>query len=261
MRYLDGPRPRIFGHRGAAGVAPENTLVSFRAALAQGADRLELDVHGTLDGHVVVLHDASLDRTTDGSGEVRAMTLEAVRRLDAGARFAPHPGLQPIVVQGAVRVPTLDEVLAELPEVALNIEVKQGEPTIVSAVLATLDRHAARPRVLLAAEHDPIMADIRAAAPDVLTGFTASEAAAFFESVHGGPERSQWPGVALQVPSMFQGVVVVDAAFVSRAHAQQLEVHVWTVNEAEEVARLVALGVDGLITDVPAVAARAIARG
>jgi glycerophosphoryl diester phosphodiesterase len=234
--------------------------VAFAAGLAAGADRLELDVHGTADGHVVVLHDAALDRTTDGSGPVRGRTLAEVRALDAGCRFTAPDGSHPWRGQG-VRVPTLDELLAAHPDVPLNIEVKQEEPPIESAVLATLDRHAARARTLLAAEHASIMARIRAAAPDVLTSCSAAEAAEFVLRVRDG-EVAGWttPAVALQVPPRYGGIDVVTPESVAAAHAHGLEVHVWTINDAAEMDALLEIGVDAIMTDVPAVAVDVLRR-
>src|SRR5262245_61848762 len=108
MRYLDGPRPRLFAHRGGSLEAPENTLEAFANGLEAGADRLELDVHGTADGEVVVIHDPTLDRTTDGTGDVRAVGLEAIRRLDAGDRFRSLRG-EASFRGRSVHVPTLAE--------------------------------------------------------------------------------------------------------------------------------------------------------
>ncbi len=255
MRYLDGPKPRLFAHRGGARIAPENTLEAFAAGLAAGADRLEMDVHATRDGHVVVIHDPTVDRTTDGSGAVRTMTLGELQRHDAGARFPGDAADFPFRGRG-VRVPTLDEVLKAFPGVPLNIEIKQDEPAIEAAVLAVLDRHDARQQVVLAAEEASIMARIRAAAPDVLTSFSAADVLEFVTAWHGGTLHAyRPPGIALQIPPSFEGIALVTADSVAHAHALGLEVHVWTIDDPAEMASLLDLGVDALMSDVPQVAA------
>lgn len=257
VRYLDGPRPRLFGHRGASGVAPENTLPSFAEALSAGADRLELDVHASRDGHVVVFHDPTLDRTTDGSGAVSALSLAELRALDAGYRFCAPDGAHPFRGRG-VRIPTLAELLEAFPEVPLNIEVKQDEPAIEAEVVAVLDRFGARDRVLLTAERAPLMERVRAAAPGAVTGMAAEEVMDFMGR---GADPDYAPrGAALQVPASFGDIVIVTADFVSRAHARGLEVHVWTVNEEAEMERLLDLGVDGIMSDVPALGAAVFRR-
>jgi glycerophosphoryl diester phosphodiesterase len=260
MRYLDGPRPRLFAHRGGARIAPENTIEAFAAGLAAGADRLEMDVHATRDGHVVVLHDATVDRTTDGSGLVREMTLAELHRLDAGARFAGDGGDFSFRGRG-VRVPTLAAVLEAFPGVPLNIEIKQDEPAIERAVLGVLDRFAARGQVLLAAEEGRIMARIRAAAPGVLTSFSAGDVLEFVTAWHGGTlDAYRPPGVALQIPPSFGDVQLVTAESVAIAHGMELEVHVWTIDDPVEMERLLDLGVDGIMTDRPSVLKEVLVR-
>jgi len=260
MRYLDGPRPRLFAHRGGAKAAPENTLAAFAAGLAAGADRLELDVHATRDGHVVVIHDATVDRTTDGTGEVRGMTLAELRALDAGARFPGVAGDFPFRGRD-VRVPTLAELLEACPDVPLNIEIKQEEPAIEHTVLATLDRYGARARVLLAAEEARIMERIRAAAPDVLTSFSALDVLGFVTAWHGGEIGTyRPPGVALQIPPSFGDVALVTGESVALAHDLGLEVHVWTIDEPGEMEALLDLGVDAIMTDVPLLGAAVLRR-
>jgi len=255
VRYLDGPKPRLFAHRGGARIAPENTLEAFAAGLAAGADRLEMDVHATRDGHVVVIHDPTVDRTTDGSGAVWTMTLDELRRHDAGARFSGDAGDFPFRGRG-VRVPTLAEVLEAFPGVPLNIEIKQDAPAIEAAVLAVLDRHDARQQVVLAAEEASIMARIRAAAPDVLTSFSAADVLEFVTAWHGGTLHAyRPPGIALQIPPAFEGIALVTADSVAHAHRLGLEVHVWTIDDPAEMAALLDLGVDALMSDVPQVAA------
>ena len=217
---------------------------------------------------MVVLHDPVLDRTTDGSGPVRERTLAEVKALDAGYRFVGPDGAHPWRGRG-ITIPTLDELLAAHPGVPLNIEVKQDEPAIEDAVLAgtsigpggpqpglaVLDRHRARDATLLAAEHAPIMARIRAAAPDILTSCSAAEAAEFVFRLRDD-RLAGWtlPAVALQVPPSYEGIEIVTAASVAAAHRLGLEVHVWTINDAGQMASLLALGVDAIMTDVPAAA-------
>ena len=245
-----GPRPRLFGHRGAAGVAPENTLVSFCRAWEAGVDVLELDVHATADGEVVVIHDATVDRTTDGSGEVRSLTMRDLERLDAGFRFSPDGGRTfPYRGQG-VAVPRLADLLQELPDAPLNIEIKQEHPSIVREVVDLV--RAARASIVLAAEHDAIMREIREAAPDVPTSLSALEVATFVRALHAGDQPMLPAGaVALQIPPRFGDVVLVNVETLEAAHAQGAEIHVWTINDPDEVRELVALGCDGIISDFP----------
>ncbi len=209
-------------------------------------------MHATADGVVVVLHDETLERTTDGTGPVRALPLAAVERLDAGFRFRAPDGTYPYRDRG-LRVPTLTALLEAFPGVPLNIELKQQAPAIEAAVLATLDRFAARERVLLAAEDAAIMARIRAAAPDVVTSFSAAEVADFVYRLRDGRLGDyRPPGVALQVPPAFRDTAIVTAESVAAAHALGLEVHAWTINDEAEMERLLDLGVDGIMTDFPA---------
>lgn len=257
MSYRGGPRPRVMGHRGAAGIAPENTLVSFRAASAAGADVLELDVHATKDGHLVVIHDPTVDRTTDGTGEVRGMTLEALRSLDASARFTTAPGETAVGFEGPLCVPTLEEVLAAFPEALFNIELKQEAPSVEAAFVALLEKHGALDRTLLAAENAAIMRKLRELAPAAVTGMSAEDAFGFMMPADPASYRS--PGYALQVPPVFGDMPIITAETVARAHALGMEVHAWTIDDPAEMRSLLDLGVDGLITNLPHRAAAVVA--
>jgi glycerophosphoryl diester phosphodiesterase len=219
-------------------------------------------VHATADGAVVVIHDETVDRTTDGAGLVRKMTLEALQQLDAGHHFRTGGGDHPFRGRG-LRVPTLDELLERFPDTPVNIEIKQGEPAIETAVLSVLDRHAARERTLLAAEDAVIMSRIREAAPRMLTSFSAPEVAKFFlrlldDEIVGYDA----PGVALQVPPAFGGTRIITSDLIRSAHELGLEVHAWTINSTAEMEELIDLGVDGIMTDFPALGAAVLrARG
>ncbi len=207
-----------------------------------------------------MIHDDTVDRTTDGTGPVRTMTIAALERLDAGARFVAPDGTRPFRDRG-IRVPTLAALLEAHPDVPLNIEVKQHEPAIETLVLDTLARHGARERTLLAAEDGDIMLRQRAAAPDMLTSFSAPEVAEFVFRVRDGNLAGyRPPGVALQVPPAFRDVPIVTPAFVAAAHDLGVEVHVWTINDEPEMEALLDLGVDALLTDFPARAAAVLAR-
>lgn len=177
-----------------------------------------------------------------------------MRGLDAGWGFVDAAGGHSHRGRG-VRIPSLAEVLAAFPDVPLNVEIKQGTPPIVGRVLDVLDAWDARERTLLAAEHHDIMAVIRQAAPDIVTSFSAAEVAAFVQRVRSGDWLEyRAAGVALQVPPSFEDVTIVSTESVAAAHRLGLEVHVWTINEPDEMTRLLALGVDAIMTDVPALA-------
>lgn len=249
MNFFDGPTPRIFGHRGASELCPENTLISFERAIRDGAGALEIDAHLTADGVVVVTHDDTVDRTTDGHGPVRDFTFEALRALDAGARFTAADGSTPFKGLGH-KIPTLSEVLGAFPDVAINLELKSAAPGIEQAVMAVLDQHQARSRTLLAAEQLSLMERIRKVAGDTITGFSLEEA---LEFLMRHDDASYVPrGQALQVPPEIEGEALVTRTFVAAAHARRIEVHVWVVNDPREIRSILELGVDGIMSDSPA---------
>jgi glycerophosphoryl diester phosphodiesterase len=255
LKFFSGPKPRVIGHRGAAGMAPENTVASFEWAVADGADIVEFDVHATRDGQIVVIHDDTVERTTDGVGAVKEMSLAELKRLDAGYRFRNDDGDYPFRGRG-VTIPTLAEFLHRLRDIKAIVEIKQSEPPIAAKVVAEI-RHAGKVSdVLLATERDDVMRDIRAAlgpnAP-MATGFCHGEVAAFIDWLsHGAPAGYRPPGEAFQVPPAFAGVELVTPASIRAAQALGLELYVWTVNDPAEIKRLLDLGVDGIISDHPA---------
>lgn len=246
--YLAGA-PLLIAHRGGAALAPENTLLALERALRWwGADVLEIDVQPTRDGEAVVFHDATLERTTDGTGPVAERSLEEVRRLDAGFRFSPDGGGGFPFRGTGVAVPTLAEVLAALPGARLNVEIKDGR---VQRRVAEVVREAgAEHRVLIAAGR---RAD-RALLADYPGAVSASEEElrAFYYHHRLRAAALYRPEVdALQLPERHGSMQVVTPRFVRDAHAKNLAVHVWTVDEEADMRRLLGWGVDGIVTDRP----------
>lgn len=238
-----------FGHRGAAGIFPENTLEGFALAARIGVDVIETDAHLTRDGHVVLLHDPTVDRTTDGVGEVASMTLAEVRALDAGARWTDGAGAA--VYKGCgLRVPTLQEALEMFSEHRFNIELKSAQDGAAQTFVQALERSGGRGRVLLAAEDGDAMRELRRCAPWAPTSFSSAEVFGFVSGMHEAQYEPP-PGCALQVPDVFQDFTVVTEAFVARAKELDLLVHVWTINEPAVMQRLLAMGCDGVFTDHP----------
>lgn len=246
--FLDGPFPRAFAHRGwhlgeLAGM--ENSLAAFRRAAAEGYCYLETDVHATRDGVIVVMHDSSLDRTTDSSGEIGRLDWAVVRTARVGGRE---------------QVCRLADLLEELPDALINIDVKAG--AAVAPVLDLLRRTGGWDRVCLASFSESRLQRLRAAAgPRLLTSIGPASAAALrlcsvppMPLPHRMRSRS---GVTLirgdlaQLPVRWCGMPVVDRALVRHAHRLGVEVHAWTVDRATEMRKLLDLGVDGLVTDRP----------
>lgn len=256
-RYVDGPRPRLFGHRGASASMPENTLPSFSQALAEGAERLEMDVHLSADGEVIVFHDEDVDRTTDGKGPIGRLRLSEIKELDAGYQFEAADGSHPFRGR-RIRIPTFGEVLTHFARSPLNIELKADEPALVAAVDRLLDRYDARSRVLLAAESQSIMKKIRAKMPDVLTSMCMNEVLEFLGN--GGNPGYSAPCFAIQCPVEHAGIPIITKVFVDIAHACNMEVHAWVINDQVQMRHLVSIGVDGIMTDYPVLGASVLGR-
>ncbi|MBO0840830.1 MAG: glycerophosphodiester phosphodiesterase [Sciscionella sp.] len=242
--YLAGPYPRAFAHRGwhtgeLSGL--ENSMSAFRRAIYEGYRYLEIDVHATLDGVVVVHHDPMLDRTTDSYGPIAALPWSAVRRARIG-------GVEP--------VPRLDELLAELPSALLNIDVKAD--SAVQPTIEVLNRTGAVDRVCVASFSDSRLRTVRMlGGPNLLTSMGPRSVAALR---FGGrfpvlPTRRMISGRMAQVPETHtvggRRITVVNQRMIHTAHEYGCEVHVWTVDDEPTMHRLLDLGVDGLITDRP----------
>jgi glycerophosphoryl diester phosphodiesterase len=256
-RFFDGPKPRNFAHQGASGEAPGNTLVSFGMAIEAGADILEMDVHATRDDLIVVLHDDDVRGATNGTGKVASLTREEVRRLDAGYRFSPDGGRSFPYRNKDVKVPTLREVAERFPKIPFNIEIKQMDPPIERKVFDVLRETGHAEITLLAAERDLFIERIRALEPGLPTNFASSEVLEFIQRVY----QDTWtgyrpPGRALQIPEEYEGMRVLTKELIEAAHRFGVEVHVWTVNDEADMRRLLAMGVDGIMTDFPALLTR-----
>ena len=246
--YLAGA-PLLIAHRGGASLAPENTLVAFRQAVEWWrADILELDVRPTQDGEVVVLHDPTVDRTTDGRGLSRELTLAQVQALDAGYRFSADGGASFPYRDTGLRIPTLAEVLAAFPGHRVNVEIKdvRAGPRVREVVAEA----AATGRVLLAAQD---RAARLAAGPYAgATSASSRELRAFYMLHRARLARRFRPAAdALQLPRLHRGREIPSARLVRDAHALNLAVHVWTVDDVHDMHRLLENGVDGIVTDRP----------
>lgn len=244
--------PSVIAHGGAQGHAPGNTLEAFRLALDMGADTLEMDLQLTADREVVVFHDATLDRTTDGRGAVADRTLAQLRELDAGYSFAAADGSTPYRDQG-VRIPTFEEVLEAFPDIFLIVEMKpDGGPGIVQAVAERIDARDAQDRTAVASFSLDHLEEFRDALPGVPTNMPEGETTAFYVRHLVGLHR-WWspPGELFQVPEVHEGRQVVTPRFVSAANRLGVDVQVWTVNEPEDMRRLLDAGVHGIMTDYP----------
>ncbi len=251
--YVTHERPLFFAHRGGSALAPENTLPAYENGLSYGAEALELDVHYSRDGEIVVFHDDTLDRTTSGSGPLAALTLEELKRLDAGYHFTPDGGKTFPWRGKGVTIPTLREVYERFPQTRINIEMKVND--------ADGERRLAR--LLLDNGWDD-WTMVGSFHTDALTRFRALSEGRIATSASMGETRNYLIGVlfrstrmlrihydALQVPETFRGIRVVSESSIRLAHERGLDVHVWTVDDRETMERLLDWGVDGVMTDRP----------
>jgi len=272
LAAAEAGRVLVYGHRGARSYAPMNTLASFELAIRQGADGIELDVQLSADGKLVVIHDFSVDGTTDGSGAVRNLSFAALRELNAAARFkaaavpldGKAPGPFPVL-----SIPTLDEVFvlvrdAADPDFIVNVEIKapfcradgSEDPTaldgVEAAVAACVARHAMGRQVIVSSFNPPTLGRMRAVAPELPLGFLEADdvPVATAPLMAAIPHQAWHPCASL-----------VTAESAGARRRQGTGVNVWTVNEAAEALRLIDCGATGIITDVPDRILKAVNRG
>ncbi|MDR3574065.1 MAG: glycerophosphodiester phosphodiesterase family protein [Anaerolineaceae bacterium] len=244
-RLIQIHRPILFAHRGASALAPENTLSSFDKALTDGAEAIELDVKLTADGKVIVLHDQTVNRTTNGQGDVRTLSLADVKRLDAGSHFSAE--------FAGETIPTLEEVfLAVGKKLFINVEITNyATPTdaLPVRVAELVRKYELEDWVMFSSFNALNLIRLRAILPQIPIGILAEE----------GPAGRLARGFAgrLAAPKIVHPYFSdVDEVYVRRQHALGRRVHVWTVNSPQELCRLFRLQVDGMFTDDPHLASQ-----
>ncbi|MEX2459027.1 MAG: glycerophosphodiester phosphodiesterase [Actinomycetota bacterium] len=275
-------------HQGGEIEAPSDTLFAMKTAIHKGADVLELDVHATADREIVVLHDATVNRTTNGGGRVDELTLAQIRALDAAHWFVPGCGtchgrpakeyryrgmatgrrsIPPRMFAFGIRktdfrIPTLREVFQAFPNVPINIEIKNSVPDTegYESLLARLIRNHGRTEdVIVVSFLDHAIEQFKVHAPEVPTATATVETALFyataFRALPGAPNPRY---IALQVPMVFEGIPVLSADFIANAHANGLAVHAWTINDRPTMEQLIDWGIDGIMTDVPTLLERVL---
>jgi glycerophosphoryl diester phosphodiesterase len=244
-------------HRGGRRIRPEHTLLAYDQALVDGADVLELDVNETSDGVLVVMHDRTVDRTTDCSGAIKEMTFDEIRQCDAGYNFSPDGGeTYPYRGMGLV-VPSMEEVFDRYPDIPFVIEIKQEAPSIVDHFVEVIREYEVTDKTIGSAFSDGVLAELRAAAPELATSMGVNETLVFWGNSFNpiDPEYDP-PAEFLQVPTEYdigdRVVEVLHPGFVQRAHELDMFVHIWTINDEEEMRYLIEThDVDGIMTDDP----------
>lgn len=255
-----------YAHQGGSHEAPSSTLLAIEQALANGAGAIELDVHATKDRRLVVCHDETVDRTTNATGAIADLTLEEVQNLDnahwfiAGEDVSPGHDEAEYLLRGqapadrALGIVTLEEVITTFPGVLINLDIKKTAPDVepYEALLAEELRRLGRAEdTIVASFNDTALESFRNLSPETPTSAATMEVVRWFQALLTGAALPILPIVAFQVPEEVLGNQLVDENFIAAAHAEGIAVHVWTINDVAAMARLIELGVDGVMTDRP----------
>lgn len=249
--FLD-PMPRVVAHRGDSANFPENTLEAFRSAVGMGIDVVETDVHLTRDGVVVIWHDPTLERNTNGSGTLESHTLEELKKYDAGYKFTKDGGRSYPFRGKGVKLCTLEEALEACPDQRFNIDLKTKDVRIVDEYIRVIRAHKAENRVCTASFHLSNLKAMRAKAPDILTSITTTEVIPLLmrQKVHL-LQREFKRKIIFQVPMAQWGIKVITPSFVEEMHKRGAVVMVWTINDEETMRYLFSIGTDSVMTDNP----------
>ena len=242
----------LMAHRGGEGEWPSNTIYAFQQAVTLGADVLELDIQATRDGALVVRHDPFVESTTNGKGFIRDLTLEEIKQLDAGYTWTADGGLSFPFRGMGITIPTLEEVLQAFPTAHLNIDIKPEDSRVVAPFVDLLKRYDRAAQVMVGSFHDRQLRLFRQLCPQVATAAGVRETLGLLLLNKVGLQAAyRARAQAFQIPEYYGQLRVVTPGFIEAAHAKRMQVHIWTVDEAADMHRLIEWGVDGLITNYP----------
>ncbi len=242
----------VFAHRGGGGLYPENTLEAFQNSVNLGVDFLELDIHSTKDGKIVVMHDSTVNRTTNGNGKISEITLADLKKLDAGYNFSTDKGQTFPFRDKNITVSTLAEIFDNFPNKKINIEIKPAETSIIKPFCDLLREKNMTEKVIISSFRQEVLDNFRQSCPEIATSASSSEIFKFLVYQKLGLAENYRPKFqALQIPQKFGRFQIVTKNFIESAHKLNLQVHVWTINESVDMKRLIELGVGGIMTDYP----------
>ncbi len=246
-------RAMILAHRGMSGEFPENTLLSFKKAYELGVDVLETDVRFTKDKKFAVIHDSTVDRTTNGSGKVIDRTLDELKNLDAGHNFTSDNGKTYQFRGKGVNLISLEELFEKFPGARFNIDLKDKIPEQIEYYAKIIKKYNAQSRVLTASIHGVNLRSVRKCVPEMATSFSMCEILSFLALAKTGLLRqsSNFNGDALQVPAFLCCACLVEKSFIKQAHKKGHKVQVWTIDKESDMRRLIDIGVDGIFTNFP----------
>jgi glycerophosphoryl diester phosphodiesterase len=255
------PRPWNIAHQGGDGLWPSNTMFAMEQAAEMGVDVLEMDIHQTADGTLVVMHDETVDRTTDGNGQIKEMTLAELKELDAGHNWTDDDG-QTYPYRGQdITVPTLEEIFARFPNYRMVIEIKQSAPSITEPFCDLIREYGMEEKVIVGSFSQDVVNEFRQVCPEVATSAGQTEVITFFILSSLFLENIYTPeALALQIPETRSGITVLTNRLIEAAHKRGMEVQVWTIDDQEDQKRILEMGVDGIMTDRPDHLMEAIAR-
>ncbi len=245
--------PKVLAHRGDSACYPENTLPAFLSAKELGVDVIETDVHLSSDGKVIIWHDDTLDRETNGTGMVEHYTMQELLTLDAGYNFTRDNGKSfPFRGKGVTMLP-FEEALTALPDMRFNVDLKTADTALADAFIDIVRAHHAQERVLCASFHVSNLIYVRRVSPEIATSMASEEIKPLLlrQKLHLPIRRKDIPGDAFQVPVRQGAIKVITSGFIRTFHRLGIPIHVWTINERAEMSRLLQMGVDGIFTDDP----------
>jgi glycerophosphoryl diester phosphodiesterase len=247
------PNPVILAHRGDSAEYPENTLPAFESAQRIGVDVIETDVHLSRDGEVIIWHDETLGRTTDGTGPVERYTYAQLLEFDAAWQFTKDGGKSFPFRGTGVKLLRLAEALEKLPDMRFNVDLKQNDTDLADAFCKLVLDFGAEDRVLCASFHTPVLQYVRRTYPMITTSIAEHEVKRLLimQKLHI-PIRQKWvPGMAFQVPVSRGGIKVITPGFIRTFHRLGIAIQVWTINDESQMRQLLKMGVDGIFTDNP----------
>ena len=253
--YRDIERPLVIAHQGGDGVWPGDTMFAYENAVKIGADVLEMDAHITKDGKIVLMHDEKVDRTTDGTGLIEDLTLDQLKQLDAAYKWSDDGGNTfPYRGQG-IQVPTLEELFQKFPQTRYVIEIKLTENPIDKPLCDLIRKHNMQDKVVVASFHDQAMQNFRATCPEVATSASRGEVTKFVllgKVLLSGLVAPQYESIQPPYdPAESKNISIMTERFIREAHAKNLAVEPWTVDDPELMKQYIEWGVDGIMTDRP----------